>query len=191
MDVKSKDNYANLPDDLLEEILKDAPKITEKLLPLFESLENQKGDLRTELANSNLIRNVGELETPLSPSVAAIDGGQAIEKSIGADTLIAVAVGVEGLVREDRRKWTSIQYKNWQDVLPHDSESNPKVVRGAMTALELLVINGTPHDVIIADGSHQTPIIGINSLTSMSTLDNPILEKIMLDIINDFGVCET
>ncbi|MCL1471681.1 DNA double-strand break repair nuclease NurA [Argonema antarcticum] len=185
------DSYANLPDELLEDILEDAPKIADKIKPLFEKLQRQRKILHQTLDDNNLICRFGDLENPPIPSIAAVDGGQAIEKSIGADTLIAVGVGVEGLVREDKRKWGSVQYKNWQDVLPHSSESNPKVTRGAMTALELLVISQTPHDVVIADGSHQTPVIGINSLTSMSTLDEPHLQQVTWDIINEFEVIDS
>lgn len=188
MSENHNNNYANLPDELLEDILEDAPKIANKIKPMFEDLKQQKRTLHQTLEDNNLIQRVGDLENPSSPSVAAIDGGQAIEKSIGADTLIAVAVGVEGLIREDKRKWSSVQYKNWQDALPHSSESNPKVTRGAMTALELLVISQTPHDVIIADGSHQTPIIGINSLTSMSSLDEVHFQQTTWEIINNFNV---
>jgi len=133
MDNKQNDSYANLPDELLEDILEDAPKIADKIKPLFEELEQQKRILHQTLEDNDLICRVGDLENPPSPSIAAVDGGQAIEKSIGAD-ISAVGVGVEGLVREDKRKWGSVQYKNWQDVLPHSSESNPKVTRGAMTA---------------------------------------------------------
>jgi hypothetical protein len=191
MSNNQNDSYANLPDELLEDILKDAPKIADKIKPLFEELQQQRKTLHQTLDENNLICRVGDLENPPSPSVAGIDGGQAIEKSIGADTLIAVGVGVEGLVREDKRKWSSVQYKNWQDVLPHSSESNPKVTRGAMTALELLIISQTPHDVVIADGSHQTPVIGINSLTSMSTLDEPHFQQVTWDIITQFDVIDS
>jgi hypothetical protein len=191
MTNNKNDNYANLPDELLEDILEDAPKIAEKIKPLFNELQQQRKTLHQILDDNDLICRVDDLENPPIPSVAAVDGGQAIEKSIGADTLIAVGVGVEGLVREDQRKWGSVQYKNWQDVLPHSSESNPKVTRGAMTALELLVISQTPHDVIIADGSHQTPVIGINSLTSMSTLDEPHFQQATWDIINRFSLIDS
>ncbi len=191
MNNNQNDNYANLPDELLEDILEDAPKIADKIKPLFNELQQKKQRLHQILEEQNLICRVDDLENPMTPSVAAIDGGQAIEKSIGADTVIAVGVGVEGLVREDQRKWGSVQYKNWQDVLPHSSESNPKVTRGAMTALELLVISKTPHDVIIADGSHQTPVIGINSLTSMSTLDELHFQQATWDIINQFNLIDS
>ena len=188
MDRVKNELYANLPGDLLEEILEDAPRIAEHLKPLFDELLQNRRNIQDKLEESNLIRNASELENPSSPSVSGIDGGQAIDKALGADTLIAVAVGVEGLVREDKRKWSGVQHKNWQTVLSHHSESNSKIVRGAMTALELLIISQAPHDVIIADGSHQSPVIGINSLTSMSTLDDPIHAKTMFNIINDLNV---
>lgn len=191
MQSSKVESYANLPDDLLEEILKEAPAITDKLKPLFEDLEKRHAEIHSRLESKSLIRSVSELENPSSPSVVAVDGGQAIEKSIGADILMAVGVGVEGLVREDKRRWTGVQHKNWQDVLPHHSESNPKIARGAMTALELLIASTAPHDVVIADGSHQTPVIGINSLTSMSTLDDENHTKAMLDIIEGFNVANS
>lgn len=188
MNVNKNELYANLPDDLLEEILGDAPRIADRLKPLFEELDKNRQAIHTKLEDVGLIRNVSELENPPSPSVAAIDGGQAIEKSLGADILMAVAVGVEGLVREDKRRWSGVQYKNWQDALSHHSESNPKIARGAMTALELLIVSDAPHDVVIADGSHQTPIIGINSLTSMSSLDDSTHAEIMLNLIDELSV---
>ncbi|WP_293132635.1 hypothetical protein [Okeania sp. SIO3I5] len=50
------------------------------------------------------------------------------------------------------------------------------------------VISQTPHDIIIADGSHQTPVIGINSLTSMSSLDEPHFQEITWHIIEQFNL---
>lgn len=188
MEEKSSDGYANLPDELLEDILNDSTEIIQRIKPLFEELENKRKSLREKLNESSIIKRASELENPPSPSVAAVDGGQVIEKSIGADILLAVAVGVEGLVREDKRQWNSVQYKKWQEALPHNSEANPKIIRGAMTTLELLVLANTPHDVIIADGSHQTPIIGINSLTSMSSLSDEMLQDLMLKMVNELQV---
>ena len=101
MDRVKNELYANLPDDLLEEIILDAPRIAEHLKPLFDELLQNRQNIQNKLEESNLIRNASELENPSSPSVSGIDGGQAIDKALGADTLIAVAVGVEGLVRED------------------------------------------------------------------------------------------
>ncbi|TRU31766.1 MAG: hypothetical protein EWV80_00125 [Microcystis aeruginosa Ma_QC_B_20070730_S2] len=39
MTNNKNDNYANLPDELLEDILEDAPKIAEKIKPLFNELQ--------------------------------------------------------------------------------------------------------------------------------------------------------
>jgi hypothetical protein len=42
MTNNKNDNYANLPDELLEDILEDAPKIAEKIKPLFNELQQQR-----------------------------------------------------------------------------------------------------------------------------------------------------
>ena len=86
------DLYANLPDDLLEEILTDAPELANKIIPLFQQLEEQKQSIHAKLEENKFLRNVSELETSTSTSVAAVDGGQAIEKSLGADILMGVVL---------------------------------------------------------------------------------------------------
>jgi hypothetical protein len=45
MTNNKNDNYANLPDELLEDILEDAPKIAEKIKPLFNELQQQRKTL--------------------------------------------------------------------------------------------------------------------------------------------------
>ncbi|MGK7882608.1 MAG: hypothetical protein AB4060_21270 [Crocosphaera sp.] len=42
MSNNQNDNYANLPDELLEDILEDAPKIADKIKPLFNELQQKK-----------------------------------------------------------------------------------------------------------------------------------------------------
>jgi hypothetical protein len=54
MDIDEKDLYANLPDDLLEEIINDAPKITNKLKPLFEQSEDKRNELHEKLTKNSL-----------------------------------------------------------------------------------------------------------------------------------------
>lgn len=185
-----EEHYANLPDELLEEILKETGSISQKVKTMFDQAGNRRSDMHHELFKNSKIRRAAELESPPSPSVAAVDGGQAIERSIGADTLIAVAVGIEGLVREDNRKWNSIQYANWQDVIQHDAERNPRLLRGIMTALELSITSKAPHEVVILDGSHLTPVIGINSMISMK-IDNPLLTNTTEEILNGYDVVNT
>lgn len=49
MDRTKNELYANLPDDLLEEILQDAPRITENLKPLFDELLKNRQNIQNKL----------------------------------------------------------------------------------------------------------------------------------------------
>lgn len=165
---EQKDNYAYLPDELLEGILLDAPDFTREIQLAFDTLQTQHTAMRNALMLTNRIKRFADLEAVSSPSVAAVDGGLAIEKSIGADTILVAAVGVEGLVREDRRKWTGVQYRHWKRVLSHEGDDAKRFASGVMAALELEIATQAPHDVVIFDGSHLTPIIGLNSMLSLT-----------------------
>jgi hypothetical protein len=124
--------------------------------------------MREAMLESERVQLFGDLPRVDSPSVAAIDGGLALERSLGADTALVVALGVEGLVKEDRRHWNGVQYSHWQKVLVHKGENTRGFALGAMAALELEILVNAPHDVVILDGSHQTPVIGINSMLGIN-----------------------
>jgi len=178
----STDDYAYLPDELLEKILDGTDEISEDVKSVYKNLVENREKLRGSLIQQGKVARVADLEPVPSPSVAAVDGGMAVEKSIGADTVLVAAVGVEGLVREDQRKWTGVQYSHWQKVLPHSGEAASRFARGVMSALELEIAVQAPHDVIIFDGSHLTPIIGLNSMLSQNEPDlTPFCAKILSD----------
>lgn len=176
----SNDDYAYLPDELLEKILDGTDEISQDVKSAYQNLVENREKLRGILIQNGKVAKVADLEPVPSPSVAAIDGGMAVEKSIGADTVLVAAVGVEGLVREDQRKWTGVQYSHWQKALPHSGEQASRFARGAMSALELEIAVQAPHDIVIFDGSHLTPIIGINSMLSQNEPDlTPYCENIL------------
>jgi hypothetical protein len=100
--------------------------------------------------------------------VAAVDGGSAVERSLGTDTALAVAVGIEGLSDSPSPHWSGVQYAAWQRTLPHEGEQTSATCRGMMSTLELTVLREAPHEVVLLDGSHLTPIIALNTLLSVS-----------------------
>lgn len=176
----SSDDYAYLPDELLEKILDGTDEVAKDVKSAYQHLVENREKFRKDLIQQGKIAKVADLEPVPSPSVAAIDGGMAVEKSIGADTVLVAAVGVEGLVREDQRKWTGVQHNHWQKVLPHSGEQASRFARGAMSALELEIAVQAPHDIVIFDGSHLTPIIGINSMLSQNEPDlTPYCDQIL------------
>lgn len=178
------DNYAYLPDELLEEILDGTGEVANDVKVSYERLVQQQQAMRDSLLNHGRILKVADLEPVRSPSVAAVDGGLAIEKSIGADTVLVAAVGVEGLVREDQRRWNGVQYNHWQRVLPHSGDAS-RFAFGVMGSLELQIATQAPHDVVIMDGLHLNPIIALNNMLS---LNEPDLTPLMADILRKYDV---
>jgi hypothetical protein len=123
--------------------------------------------LRATLLLNSHIRNVEELPDVLAPTCAAVDGGAAVEKALGADTALAVAVGIEGLTDSPTPHWPGVQYAAWQKTLPHQGEETATTCRGVMTALELAVLRDAPHEIVFLDGSHFTPVIALNTMLSV------------------------
>ncbi len=155
--------YADLPDEVLQQVLERTAEVAEGVRALFSRIGDRREAMREALVVGGNIRHTSDLP-PLTaiPSTAAVDGGAAIEKALGADTALAVAVGIEGLTDAPSVHWPSVQYAAWQKTLPHEGEETATTCRGIMTALELAVLRDAPHDVVLLDGSHLTPVIGLN-----------------------------
>lgn len=180
------EDYAYLPDELLESILLGTADVARDIEESFTQLQQRQQHLRAKLVQEGYVRDVAELEPVPSPSVAAVDGGLAIEKSIGADTVLVAAVGVEGLVREDRRKWNGVQFSHWQQVLPHSGDPS-RTAFGVMGALELEIASSAPHDVVIVDGIHLNPIIALNNMLSQKDSE---LSSLLASFLKEHRVVE-
>jgi hypothetical protein len=183
----SSDDYAYLPDELLEDILDGTNEVADGVKASYDWLLQRREAMRNTLLAQGNILAVADLEPVPSPSVAAVDGGLAIEKSIGADTILVAAVGVEGLVREDQRRWSGVQYTHWQKVVPHSSDAS-RFAFGIMAALELQIAAQAPHDVVIVDGLHLNPIIALNTMLSLKEVD---LTPLMADVLRKYEVLDS
>ena len=168
MTDESGRSYAHLPEDLILKILNGAPKSVDRMKKMFDSQEESLQQGRDAFWKKGIIRQLGDDVKP-TDSVMAADGGHIIEKMAGADLLLAVAVGVEGLRAAENRPdgWLADgnQYYQWQTVLPHDDET-PRLCQGVMFLMELSVLAGASYDVKIMDGAHFTPLLKINSMLS-------------------------
>lgn len=161
--------YADLPDEVLQEVLGRAAEVAEGVRALFTRVDDRREAMRDILVSDGRVSRASDLPTSPDPlRVGAVDGGAAIEKSMGADTALAVAVGVEGLTDSPSPFWTGVQYASWQRTLPHEGEETTTTCRGVMAALELSVLRTAPHEVVFLDGSHFTPIIALNALLSVT-----------------------
>jgi len=143
--------------------------VAEGVRALFTRVDERRDAMRDALLDAGRVRRTDDLPPcPAAPLVAAVDGGAAIEKALGSDTALAVAVGVEGLTDAPSSHWPSVQYAAWQKTLPHEGEETATVCRGVMTALELSVLRHAPHEVVLLDGSHLTPVIALNAALSVT-----------------------
>jgi hypothetical protein len=160
-----------LPDGLIEELLDQTRVISDAIRGMFEGVTAQRDEMRTSLLGSGRVRLAGDLPRVPHPSVAAVDGALAIEQSLGADTALVVALGVEGLAQEEKRQWKGVRYAHWERVLPHKGEDARSFALGVMAALEIEILANAPHDVVILDGSHATPIVALIKMLAITDPD--------------------
>lgn len=174
--------YATLPDELLEEILLSTSDVSDTISAMFEEIESRRDELRERLISANLIEHEAELPEVETPSVACVDGGSAVERSVGVDTVLAVAVGVEGL--GPQQDWEDTQYLSWQAAIRHE-EDVPRLARGAMAIQEITIAANAPHGLVIEDGSHLTHVISLNSLL---VLDQPAVLPFTNEILERYNL---
>lgn len=180
--------FADLPDEVLQKVLGRTAEVAEAVKDLFTAIRERGPAMRDSLKDANLIRNFQDLPgCPNAPTVAAIDGGAALEKSMGTDTALAVAVGIEGLSDEPSVHWPGVQYASWQETLPHQGDETATMCRGVMTALELAVLRDAPHDCVLLDGAHLTPIIALSTLLSVT---NESLRARIAEIVTKYDTAE-
>lgn len=161
MNGDSREGYARLPEDLLQELLVGADDVVSQVTSFLGSALDRKDELRSGLSQSNLIRTYATTETQ---TICGVDGGFALERTSAVDLLLAVAVGVEGL-SEGTTRWEDTQYLWWSRVNKHDPDAE-RLARGVMVAQELAILANAPHELRILDGSHLTLVIQLNSALS-------------------------
>ena len=163
-------NYAYLPEDLLSQMLEQAPQTAKQLAETIKINDEEVGKARHILENNNLIEVCPEGIS--STSIMASDGANIIERKESADIILAIAVGVDGLSDKESTHWPkqSKQYQQWQTTLPHHV-ANPRLAQGIMFLMELSILTGTDREIRIMDGSHVTMILKLNSLLSAKDQD--------------------
>jgi hypothetical protein len=177
-------NYAHLPEDLLSKILEHVPASVEKMNKMFDIQDKPIEEGIKHLRDSGKTIKLSSKES--SDSLIAVDGSVILEKMSGADLLLAVAVGVEGLTEDKTKKWgeDKNQYYQWQTVLSHN-EANARLAQGVMFLMELSVLASAEHEIRIMDGTHFTPILKINSMLSAKEEDG-VSEQEYANALRDF-----
>jgi hypothetical protein len=162
------DDNPQLPAEVLQTMLEQIPGITEEAGRILGPMRDQAKSLRSLLVEREWIE---EIDTSLAgqAAVAAVDGAQIQEQLYAGDLLVAVAVAAEGL-NPTGKLGESPAHKAWSRFINHDSD-NDRLGKAAMVAQELALLHALPHDMCILDGSHQTPVIVLNSALSSQSRD--------------------
>ncbi|MEU0412099.1 hypothetical protein ABZ307_30350 [Streptomyces griseorubiginosus] len=152
-----------LPADVLQTMLEHIPSISEDARRILGPMQRQADALRALLLERDWIEPI-DASLAGEATVAAVDGAQVQQPLYAGDLVVAVAVAAEGL-KPAGRLGESPVHKVWATFLNHDSD-NDRLGKAAMVAEELALLRHLPHDMCILDGSHQTPVIVINSALS-------------------------
>ncbi|MGV9935770.1 hypothetical protein ACWDY4_35260 [Streptomyces olivaceoviridis] len=180
----SEDDYARLPEDLLAELLSSATDVAHTVEDLLGPALEMRDELREAAQALGLIERWSGGQ-PLT--VAAVDGGFAVERTVAVDIALSLAVGVEGFPPQGRSwAWDDNQHSFAQDVLVHEAH-NERLARAGMVIQELDVIADTPHELRIYDGSHLTPVIQLNSALVSS---NPEVRSRVLNLADKHSLVD-
>lgn len=166
-----KRSYAYLPEDLLLQMLEQAPETAQQLANSVELNDSQLEIARNSLMDEGLIQECSPGDHAFS--IMAADGANIIEHKTSADILLSLAVGVDGLGKDVSKEWapSGRQYQQWQAALPHHV-ANPRLAQGIMFLMELSVLAEADREIRIMDGSHLTTILKLNSLLSAKDNEN-------------------
>ena len=175
--------YAYLPEDLLSQMLEQAPQTAKQLAEIIKINDEEIAESRHILENNNLIEVCPEGIS--SDFIMAADGANIIERKESADIMLAIAVGVDGLSERDSIHWPkySTQHQPWQTILPHHV-ANPRLAQGIMFLMEMDILTGNDREVRIMDGSHVTMILKLNSL--LSAKDQDAADKFYVNALSRF-----
>jgi len=173
------DSYElSLPADMLESVLRDANRMAADTTALLEPLYQQRDLLRARLLAEDQIVTVPREDGQLT--LGAVDGGSVVDQLYAADRLVVCALVAEGM---HTTRTGEIHHSVWTQVLAHQIDLD-RLASAVMTCLELSLLQGIGYQVKIFDGSHQTPVIALNSALSSA---NPRVRSMAAQIVEDTG----
>src|SRR6266511_598525 len=170
-----------LPADMLESVLRSAQRLADEAQALLAPVAEQQERLRAVLWEDKQILTVPQ--PPSGISLGAVDGGYVIDQMYAADRLV-----VAGLVAEGMRtvRTGELHHATWSYTLAHQLDLD-RLASAVMTCLELGLLRAIGYDLRVFDGSHQTPVIALNSALSS---ENPRVRALTADIVKETDAVE-
>ena len=160
------------------------PQIARDARALISPVSQARAKLREVLEKRNWIEPIPD-DTSAFASVAAVDGGQVVESMYAGDLVASLAVAAEGLHPVNLTASCQI-HSSWSRFLVHNYDLD-RLAKCAMVAQEVSLLGGLDHDMVIFDGSHQTPVIVLNSALAS---EDPEVRRLAVEVCDEFNVKE-
>ena len=164
MDISNQNSntFGDLPQALVDELLKRGQSVGKKLFRFFDDLQKKKFKLHQDLERLRLLRKESDYNIQITPTTCGIDGACAKEELLSIDLLTAAAVAIEGLIPpSEKRYWEEPHHKVFIEGEKHNIDTYT-ILRGVMVGYEQILAEKAPHDVVFIDGSLTTPLIHFN-----------------------------
>ena len=180
----SLDEVPQLPQEVLKSMLDRIPEIAQDARALISPVSQARDQLRDVLKRRNWIETIPP-DLPFLDSVSAVDGGHVVQSMYAGDLVASLAVAAEGLHPVNLAASCQV-HSSWSRFLVHNFDLD-RLAKCAMVAQELSLLGGLDHDIVIFDGSHQTPIIILNSALAS---ESPEVRQLAVDVCEEFNVVE-
>jgi len=176
--------FDELPEALVEEMLKQSECLSDTLSGSFKKLNDKKNDIRQTLKKRALLKRDSALSNaPTHPTSCGVDGAYAVEKLLSTDVVAMAGVAVEGLTPPTEKKyWPKPHHLSHILPVPHD-DSTTLIARATMICMELELAAKAPHEVVLLDGSLTTPIIYLNQALSQIGHSPKALSSLLTGIL--------
>jgi hypothetical protein len=162
--------FKDLPQALVEELLKKCENVGSHLIKEFEQMRSLKDTVRKRLQDDGLLRTKAALPYQAVSTCCGVDGAYAVEKMLSNDIVAVSAVAIEGLTPpSETRFWEGPTHLAFVESIGHDVSSLP---RGIMMAMEMKIACNAPHDIVMMDGSFTTPVIHMNQALNSIDIKN-------------------
>lgn len=181
MGLDAADEFADLPQALVEEMLQSSDLFANQTATVLTKLNTEKKTLHDTLEQKEMIMHESEiLKGSQDPTTAGTDGSYCIDRLLASNYVAMAAVAVEGLTppKLDEPIWPRPRHFVKLASLPHD-DSSIAWAQAIMFGMEIQLAGLSPHDVVMLDGSISTHIISFNKAldsTSPAELMNYFIE---------------
>ena len=164
MELYATDEFADLPQALVEEMLRSSNQFTKQTTEILTKINVEKKTLHDTLEQKGMIVHESEIfRGNQDPTTAGTDGSYCVDRLLASNYVAVAAVAVEGLTppKLDEPIWPRPRHFVKMASLPHD-DSSIVWTQAIMFGMEIQLAGLSPHDVVLLDGSINTHIISFN-----------------------------